>query len=241
MRKAVNSMVDYEHDLDKKVFGYLEVLYKDKETTSKGKSKWVCKCGNCGKIKSIPRALLISGHTKSCGCVGRTKSKNMLDLTDKDFGDLKVKYKVSGRGLNAIWHCECKCGKEKDIVQSSLTSGSSTSCGCASSKKASDRIKDNFGIKDGTSACKLVNTEKAYASNKSTKIRGVYKNKKGVYIAMIGFCHKLYYLGSYKDIESAIDARKSAENAMFGDFLEWYAEKYPEHWEHLNKSKNLSK
>lgn len=229
-------MADYEHDLEKKVFGYLQVLYKDTETTPQGKSKWFCKCGNCGKIKSIPRALLTSGRIKSCECVGSTKAKNMLDLIDKEFGILKVKYKISGRGGNTVWHCECRCGKEKDILQSSLTSGATTSCGCIFSERASNRIKDSLGIKGGTNASNLVSTE-AYSNNESTKIRGVYKNKNGIYIAMIGYCKKLYYLGSFQDVESATEARKSAEKEIYGNFLEWYAQEYPERWERLNKKR----
>lgn len=57
------------------------------------------------------------------------------DLTNREFGRLKVLYRTedkitpSGRHL-PMWHCICKCNKEKDILGWHLTSGKIQSCGC---------------------------------------------------------------------------------------------------------------
>ena len=48
------------------------------------------------------------------------------------------------------------------------------------------------------------------------------------YIAVITFKRQVYYLGSSAKIEGAAQARKQAENHLFGAFLEWYYAEYPD-------------
>jgi len=55
------------HNLSGKRFGRLIVLEKSKEPY-KNHIKWVCKC-DCGKTKSVSSICLVSGTTKSCGCL----------------------------------------------------------------------------------------------------------------------------------------------------------------------------
>lgn len=47
-----------------KNFGFWEVIDKDEQP-----NYWVCKCKNCGTIKSVFRGALTQGQSKSCGCV----------------------------------------------------------------------------------------------------------------------------------------------------------------------------
>lgn len=56
----------------------------------------------------------------------------------------------------------------------------------------------------------------------------------------IEFQGKNYRLGRFNDIEDAAAARKEAEKALFGNFLDWFREAYPERWKKLNKSKTRS-
>ena len=65
-----------KYDITGQKFGYLIVLERDKTSIGQKNSKWICKC-ECGKIKSFARCLLVSGHTKSCGCklYGNTNAK----------------------------------------------------------------------------------------------------------------------------------------------------------------------
>lgn len=59
-------------DLTGKQFGELTVLYRDYNEEAKhpnrGSTYWKCKC-SCGKEKSILKGSLVSGATKSCGCL----------------------------------------------------------------------------------------------------------------------------------------------------------------------------
>lgn len=67
--------VDYTKDLENKTFGYLKVLHVDSERYKNGGRKWICKCTACGKIVSISRQKLISGDSKSCGCMMSAPAK----------------------------------------------------------------------------------------------------------------------------------------------------------------------
>lgn len=39
---------------------------------------------------------------------------------------------------------------------------------------------------------------------------------------------KNYYLGIYSRFEDAVRARKEAEDRIFGEFLKWYYDNYPD-------------
>lgn len=55
------------------------------------------------------------------------------DLTGQRFGRLVAKCYTGkhDKFRHAIWHCLCDCGNEIDIASSTLTSGNTSSCGCA--------------------------------------------------------------------------------------------------------------
>lgn len=61
----------------------------------KGKNAYfICKCA-CGNIKSIFSGSVITGHTKSCGCLKVKSDKNLdnkfkYDLIGQTFGYLEV-------------------------------------------------------------------------------------------------------------------------------------------------------
>lgn len=52
-------------------FGRLHVIERD--ISSKGKVRWICKC-DCGNMKSIISTHLLSGATTSCGCYQKEKA-----------------------------------------------------------------------------------------------------------------------------------------------------------------------
>lgn len=95
---------------------------------------WKCKC-DCGKITEVPSKYLISGHTKSCGCLAKELliQRVSYDLTNQHFGLLTAlevdqeKTKNTGR---RYWKCQCDCGNTKSIQSNHLLSGETISCGC---------------------------------------------------------------------------------------------------------------
>lgn len=101
------------------------------------KSQWLCfcNCGNDGFVTSYDR--LVSGTTKSCGCLrketvhsNRTQFKSD-DLSGRKFHRLTALHIApSKRSAHTNWLCRCICGNEKITSSAKLKSGSVKSCGC---------------------------------------------------------------------------------------------------------------
>lgn len=59
----------------------LEYLFTDKSRHN----VWLCKC-DCGKTKEVPSDLLITGHTRSCGCIGSSLGEAIIEETLDELG-----------------------------------------------------------------------------------------------------------------------------------------------------------
>lgn len=120
--------------------------------------KWVCQC-NCGNSTSVLRASLVTGNTKSCGCMrGR-----MPDETGKRYGRFVVLRRVKNRGFAACWECVCDCGKIAVVRGYELRSRNSQSCGCL----RIDRLRKANTLPLGHGARnKAIGTMKANARNR---------------------------------------------------------------------------
>lgn len=103
--------------------------------------KCICKCGN---YKTVRGAILSHGDVMSCGCLKKEQEKinlipnTIIDLTGKKFGKLTVtnQYDTNrGTKKEAWWLCNCDCGKQKWIRQTSLTKEMTISCGCLKQSK----------------------------------------------------------------------------------------------------------
>lgn len=69
----------------------------------------------------------------------------LIDLTDLEFGRLKVLYRVNNDKNNKpMWLCKCSCGKLKNISGKSLRSGHTQSCGCLNNERISNLNKLNL-------------------------------------------------------------------------------------------------
>ena len=90
---------------------------------------------------------------------------------------------------------------------------------------------------DGT-LISAIDGRRAINKNNTTGYNGVNITKSGRYRAYINFKRKQYHLGVYDTAEEAAEARKIAEQKIYGDFLKWYAETYPDKWEKINKNKD---
>lgn len=133
-------------DLTGKKFNHLTVLGVDHK---RGKSYyWKCKC-DCGNETVVYGGALKNGHTKSCGCA--KKGCQVKDLTGQRFGMLTViRQDKSGEDRRIRWLCKCDCGNEKVVVGSYLTSGTTKSCGCMTSKWKQKQALEHHKYKDIT-------------------------------------------------------------------------------------------
>lgn len=164
-----------------------------------------------------------------------------LDITGKTFGNLLALRNTGEKKQKTyIWEFKCLlCGNIVRYKVSDVTYGACTSCGCvkiANLRKHTQ--KEKLGIFNDTSASRLLGNK--LPKNNTTGHVGVYlqtrRNGSQAYIAYIYFQKRRYSLGSYHSKADAIKARERAENELFGNFLQWYAENYPDDWRRLNKS-----
>lgn len=108
-----------------------------------GNRKWLVRC-DCGTEKILSTANIVSGDTKSCGCLNTEKLKEPRrreDLTGKKFNYLTaIKFvEYDEKSHNCKWLFKCDCGNEKILGVGGVKSGNTKSCGCYNSQKASER------------------------------------------------------------------------------------------------------
>jgi hypothetical protein len=104
-------------------------------------SRWLCEC-ECGSVRTVDQSHLISGRSRSCGClIGDLAKARIRDLTGQTFGRLVVlESQGQDRHGKSRWLCQCSCGKLTSTITSSLSNGYTQSCGClAAEKRAASR------------------------------------------------------------------------------------------------------
>lgn len=132
-------------------FGRLTVVRRGEDyaapKTGHRHPRWLCQC-ECGNTKQILSAMLLSGKTKSCGCLqkelARERAKNQTpwnkaDITGERFGRLTaVSALRNDPEQGYIWLCKCDCGNETTAAVKTLRSGAVQSCGCLQSERAAE-------------------------------------------------------------------------------------------------------
>lgn len=206
-------------DISGKRYGKLTALYPLSEHDY-GESVWHCRC-DCGNEIDAPLHQLTAGYRKSCGCIRYitpTGETILKDFVGKRFGKLTViEYAGKLAGMHR-WRCICDCGNETVVGQTLLQNGKTKSCGCIQQTQ----ILDNMKFVEGTSVTAIeARMSRPPISTNSSGYNGVYQSKGGKWRAQIGFKGRTYSLGSFDNIQDAIDARKEGEK-MYEDFLTWY-------------------
>lgn len=127
-------------------FEYWEV--QDSYITTNNKRKWLCKC-RCGTVRYVSENNLISGKSKSCGCLSAgLKKERCKDLSGQIFGWLKVVERApENRHGRVSWICECKCGTKCIVTGHELQQKKTKSCGCLRKvqTRAADLSNQPFG------------------------------------------------------------------------------------------------
>ena len=104
----------------------------------KGERKWLCRC-QCGTERYVLERSLISGGSRSCGCLTRLHAAEACgyDLLGETFGALTVMDRAEKRpGDRALrWKCRCVCGRVVECASTLLVTGRKTSCGCQTVKR----------------------------------------------------------------------------------------------------------
>lgn len=146
------------HDLSGQKFGRWTVLHRVEslsEPNGKKATMWHCKC-DCGTERDIRAGTLISGNSKSCGCLKMDTLLTGRDITGQRFGRWTVIRRANAKVIGKknprkqlMWHCKCDCGVEKDVSEQSLIQGKSISCGCYRKEQVNKSVayQDLTGLK----------------------------------------------------------------------------------------------
>lgn len=102
---------------------------------------WNCIC-DCGTRKAVLAEKLLSGESKSCGCLGReiASKRYTEDLTGMRFGHLVAIKRVSPPGKRVTWECLCDCGTTTVVCAMSLKKGNTQSCGCKKFSLGAEKV-----------------------------------------------------------------------------------------------------
>ena len=118
------------NDITGKQFGRLKAVKFIRNV--KSKYIWLFRC-SCGKEVELGRKSVVTGDTKSCGCLSIEKAKERfsVDITGKKFNQLTAIRFISKKSpTNYVWLFRCDCGKETIKNRCSVVSGVAKSCGC---------------------------------------------------------------------------------------------------------------
>ncbi len=117
-------------DITGQVFGRLTALAC---TGKKSRSDyiWRFRC-NCGIIITRPISQVLSGGTRSCGCLAKESSST--DISGMRFGRLVAIVPTDLRNIigGVVWECKCDCGNMTLVTTTAVRRSirPTRSCGC---------------------------------------------------------------------------------------------------------------
>lgn len=114
-----------------------------------GERRWLCRC-ECGTERLVRERSLLSGGSKSCGCLTRENSKKAIsqDLVGKVFGELSVLRETESpqKSGGVVYLCQCACGDICKVRATLLLTGRKTHCANKIHRKTAN-ISDISGQK----------------------------------------------------------------------------------------------
>jgi hypothetical protein len=224
-----------------KKYNRLTIIDIDKDKSTKNRKYYICLC-NCGKFKSIRKDHIISGRSKSCGCLQKEKVSEVnkvihskINLTE-DYGRYIKIFFFNTDNFTIIDKDDYK--KIKDYCWTELAyKTSSYAVTCINNKlvRLHNLImtysneyeidhKNNNSLDNRKSNLRIAthaenNWNKGLRSNNTSGVTGVYWVKNlNKFRSEIKVKGKRIHLGYFDNIESAKKVREEAEIKYFGDF-----------------------
>lgn len=192
----------------------------------------VKKCIICGKEFQGK-----SNSSRYCSDECRNTPLYTDEINGEQYGHLTVTNAFRKKSkLYAV--CKCSCGKEFVVFAKNFPKVKS--CGCAQTqtrKKNIQKAQETFlnGCVENFSVYCI--KPKKMLKNNTSGVRGItYDRTAQKWQAQIVFKGKTYKLGRYINKEDSIKARKMAEEAMFGNFLKWFQDTYPDRWKRMTNT-----
>lgn len=219
-----------------------------KEDSEKPYKVYNCRCEKCGKIFPRRGQEILKYQSGGCfECRERERIRKKEEAAKSHIGEVHGNLEITGfSGIKKqsyhfvpIMECRCrKCGNITKIPLPRLNASQARECAeCARKNlKTGHEISKSAAV-EGTSILAIDGRRKKNKNN-SSGYNGISKfSKSGKYRAYINFRRKQYNLGLFNNIDDAIAARKEAEEKIYGSFLEWYAQKFPEKWDKIQNRK----
>ena len=110
-------------DLTGNRYGLLTVLGRAEPLPGGRWRRWNCVC-DCGNKTVLKTEDLLSGHTRSCGCL-KWKMRQ-----GKRFGKLTLLSIAPGMQKMRYWNCRCDCGRELTVSVDTIFRASNVCCEC---------------------------------------------------------------------------------------------------------------
>lgn len=134
-----------EKILVNQIYGRWKVLKKSNRKCKNGLYYWTCEC-QCTKktIKEVDQYSLLSGRSKSCGCLRQENKLNKLknEMIGHKYNKLTVIDYYGIINNKNYWTCQCDCGNSKVVSTTDLKNGGIKSCGCT--KKLTEEHKEKL-------------------------------------------------------------------------------------------------
>ena len=153
------------------------------------------------------------------------------DITGESYDRLTALHPTEERDDNGsvVWEFQCECGNIIKMSVYRFRKGKVHSCGCLYNESRKDCITYRKDFVNNTSLSAIVAAKTPSKKNTSGHT-GVYLDKRSqMWQAYINYKKRRYYLGSYKDINDAIRARKEGEAKLHDPaIMEHFANLTPE-------------
>lgn len=221
-----------KYDLTGQKFGRLTALYTVPNNSHR--TRWHCVC-DCGNTKDVLQQNLRNGHVKSCGCLHT--ERNIKKITAYNSSMNREAHNETKTRLYHIWvNIKSRCFNKTLSSYKNYGGRGITICqewkesfisfkNWALSNGYSDSLSiDRIDVNGNYSPynCRWVTNSIQQFNKRKTKRNtsghvGISWNKKDQrWIAYITKDYQLHTLGSFRNIEDAIEARERAETEFFG-------------------------
>ena len=158
-----------------------------------------------------------------------TRKPRKKDIIGKKFNQLTVVKPTEKRRDHMImYECKCDCGETRLATSWQLKSGEVTRCKKCAKQYKRDNLStfhkiNNMHNFDFDGSNPHIIKKKRTNSNNTSGHRGVtWSKSKKKWVAQIVFKKQAYNLGSFDDIQDAIDARLKAEEKLYEPYLDLF-------------------
>lgn len=233
-------------DLTGQRFGRWTVIRDSGKRNKSGAVLWECECDcSSGVTHLIPSASLNNESSKSCGCLHREISAKLMSKTMKKYNKYDISNSNYGIGhtfkgeefyfdledydliKDHCWFLNkggYVCTNIRDVNKNNtIILMHRLVMNCVDDKVSVDHINhmtnDNrkSNLRIATQSQNLMN--QSMNKNNSSGVKGVYfDNHRNKWVAEIKINRAKKNLGGFTDFNEAVEARKKAEEELFGEF-----------------------